>query len=210
MAGNSNQRTYGQGGGYGQNGPGLNFGGNGAEGADSTPYRVPLSKEGGGFHAGPYEAEHYREPSEREPGSRPDQYQYRWNDRPLNTGHRGKGPRGYQRADTRIEEDVNERLTDDARLDATDVRVSVGGGEVTLDGTVDSREAKHHAERLAEDVSGVRHVQNNIRVQITNVNYSPPSALEGAERPASGSTDGSASRSRPEQSVGDLDSPRVG
>ena len=35
---------------------------------------------------------------------------------------------------------------------------------MTLDGTVDSRAAKHHAEDLAESCSGVRHVQNNLRV----------------------------------------------
>jgi hypothetical protein len=207
MAGQTHQRVYGQGGGYGQNGPGLNFRDDGAEGFDSAPYRVPLDRDAGGFHAGPYEAEHYREPSEREPGARRDQYQPRWDDRPLNTGHRGKGPRGYRRADARIEEDVNQHLTDDDRLDASDIRVAVRDGEVTLDGTVDSRDAKHRAERLIEDVSGVRHVQNNLRVQTSNVSYRPPSPLGGAERPGGGSADGAASRSRPEQSQDDLDSP---
>ena len=29
--------------------------------------------------------------------------------------HQGRGPKGYQRSDERIREDINERLTDDAR-----------------------------------------------------------------------------------------------
>lgn len=79
-------------------------------------------------------------------------------------GHRGRGPKGYRRSDERISEDVHDRLTDDPWLDATDIEVTVKAGEVTLSGQVDSREGKHRAERLVEDLSGVRHVQNNLRV----------------------------------------------
>jgi len=82
----------------------------------------------------------------------------------VDRGHRGRGPKGYQRADDRITEDVNDRLTEDPWLDASDIEVAVKGGEVTLSGHVDNREAKHRAERLIEDLSGVRHVQNNLRV----------------------------------------------
>ena len=57
------------------------------------------------------------------------------------------GPQGYHRSDERISEDAHERLTEDAWLDATNVSCSVSGGEVTLAGTVESREAKHRAER---------------------------------------------------------------
>ena len=78
-------------------------------------------------------------------------------------GHRGRGPQGYKRSDERINDDAHQRLTDDAWLDATNIVVSVSGGEVTLSGTVDSRESKHRAERIVEDVSGVAHVQNNLR-----------------------------------------------
>jgi hypothetical protein len=78
---------------------------------------------------------------------------------------RGRGPKGYQRTDDRIREDVIERLTDDHWVDASDIDVAVSGGEVTLNGMVDSREAKRHAERVVEDLSGVRHVQNNLRVR---------------------------------------------
>lgn len=80
-------------------------------------------------------------------------------------GHYGKGPRGYSRSDERIREDVNDRLTDDWQIDASEIEVVVSNAEVTLNGTVTSREEKRRAEDLAENVSGVRHVQNNLRVQ---------------------------------------------
>ncbi|WP_243371253.1 BON domain-containing protein [Microvirga solisilvae] len=79
--------------------------------------------------------------------------------------HRGRGPKGYQRSDDRIMEDVNDRLTEDPHLDASEIEVSVTGREVTLSGTVNSRFEKRHAEDIAESVSGVTHVQNNLRVQ---------------------------------------------
>jgi hypothetical protein len=79
-------------------------------------------------------------------------------------GHAGRGPKGYTRSDDRIREDVNDRLTDDWRLDATNIDVRVANGEVTLDGSVESREDKHRAEHLVENLSGVRHVQNNLRI----------------------------------------------
>ncbi|WOS62481.1 BON domain-containing protein [Sinorhizobium fredii] len=79
--------------------------------------------------------------------------------------YRGKGPKGYTRSDSRIQEDVSDRLSDDGALDASDIEVSVTGGEVQLNGFVESKWAKRRAEDLAENVSGVGHVQNNIRVR---------------------------------------------
>ena len=79
--------------------------------------------------------------------------------------HRGRGPRGYTRSDERIREDVSDRLTENPVLDASDIEVAVAGGEVTLAGSVDSRYSKRLAEDLADDVSGVKHVQNNLRVR---------------------------------------------
>ena len=83
-------------------------------------------------------------------------------------GARGLGPKGYKRSDERISEEVHQRLTYDSWIDASAINVSVSGGEVTLSGTVDSREAKHRAERIVEDLSGVNHVQNNLRIQPGN------------------------------------------
>ena len=79
--------------------------------------------------------------------------------------HRGHGPANYTRSDERVLEDICDRLTDDARVDARKVQVTVQGGEVTLDGSVRSRGHKRRAEDCAHDVSGVNHVQNNLRVK---------------------------------------------
>ncbi|MCA1490299.1 BON domain-containing protein [Ensifer sp. NBAIM29] len=79
--------------------------------------------------------------------------------------YRGKGPKGYTRSDSRIQEDVSDRLSDDGALDASDIEVSVSNGEVQLSGFVNSKWAKRRAEDCAEDVSGVTNVQNNIRVR---------------------------------------------
>lgn len=75
----------------------------------------------------------------------------------------GRGPRNYQRSDDRIREDICERLMR-AWMDADDVDVRVEKGEVTLSGTVRSRDEKRAIEDLAEDVLGVKDVQNEIRV----------------------------------------------
>jgi hypothetical protein len=79
--------------------------------------------------------------------------------------HTGRGPQDYRRSDERIEEDVNERLTQHGQIDASDVSVSVRNGEVTLQGTVDSRQAKRMAEDVAESVSGVQDVHNHLRLR---------------------------------------------
>jgi len=78
--------------------------------------------------------------------------------------YRGHGPKGYTRSDERIKEDVSDRLSDDPSLDASGIEVSVESHEVTLSGEVYSRYDKRRAEDIAEDVSGVTHVQNNLRV----------------------------------------------
>jgi hypothetical protein len=77
----------------------------------------------------------------------------------------GMGPKGYQRSDDRIREDVSDRLTDDGSIDASEIEVDVKGGEVTLSGTVADREQKRRAEDIAESCSGVTNVTNNIRCQ---------------------------------------------
>ena len=79
--------------------------------------------------------------------------------------HRGRGPKGYRRSDERIKEDVNDRLSDDYYLDASDVEVAVENMEVTLTGTVRNRNDKRRAEDLADSVSGVTNVENRLRVK---------------------------------------------
>ena len=96
--------------------------------------------------------------------------------------HRGKGPKGYRRSDERIKEDINDRLTDYPYVDASDIVVKVQQSEVTLDGTVNDRSDKRAAEAVAESVSGVSNVQNNLRVKDEQVSTA---GLETNSRAAS-------------------------
>ncbi|RAK61891.1 hypothetical protein DJ021_18085 [Phenylobacterium hankyongense] len=111
-------------------------------------------------------------------GSRPDErndYEREHRIMEADRGRRGLGPKNYKRPDERINEEAHERLTDDSWLDATNITITVSGGEITLSGTVENREAKHRAERVVEDISGVNHVQNNLRVDRGSFLTSPAS-----------------------------------
>ena len=77
----------------------------------------------------------------------------------------GKGPQGYRRSDERITEDINEQLTQDHMVDATGISVETQNGEVTLKGTVTDRQSKRRAEEIAESCSGVKDVQNQLRIK---------------------------------------------
>ena len=61
-------------------------------------------------------------------------------------------------------EQVNERLTDDGRVDASAIEVTAENGEVTLSGTVGDRGQKRRAEDLAESVRGVDDVHNRLTI----------------------------------------------
>jgi hypothetical protein len=78
--------------------------------------------------------------------------------------HRGRGPKGYRRSDERIKDDINDRLSDDDFLDASDVDVNVEDNVVILTGHVNDRWDKRRAESIAESVSGVSNVENRLRV----------------------------------------------
>lgn len=77
--------------------------------------------------------------------------------------HRGKGPRSYQRSDQRIEEDINDVLTEDPYIDASEVEVKVEKCEVMLSGIVENRHIKRRVEDLVEQVSGVKHIENRLK-----------------------------------------------
>ena len=79
--------------------------------------------------------------------------------------HVGKGPKGWQRSDERIREDVCEALARHPEVDASDIDVKVQNCEVTLTGNVTEREAKRIAEDVVERVFGVKDVQNQIKVK---------------------------------------------
>ena len=67
--------------------------------------------------------------------------------------------------DERIQGDVSHRLSAELPADAAQIQVDVTHGEVTLAGTVDTSEARHRAENVAESIAGVVSVMNNLRVR---------------------------------------------
>lgn len=87
-----------------------------------------------------------------------------YNDEQGSHSYAGRGPRGYQRSEERIREDLNESLTWDPGIDASNIDVEVADGVVTLGGTVSSRSMKRRAEDLADSIRGVHDVHNRIRV----------------------------------------------
>lgn len=103
-------------------------------------------------------------------------------------GYRGVGPRGYRRDDARVREDVCDVLTDSDTLDASDITVTVQDGVVRLAGSVPHRMMKRLAEDLAEDCSGVRDVENALRV-------GPPPHMGGARTGSASSTGAAGSTS---------------
>lgn len=103
-------------------------------------------------------------------------------------GHRGRGPKGYKRSDERIKDDVCEKLTDHHEIDASNIEVDVSSGEVTLNGTVGDRYQRRAAEDCVEQVSGVSHVQNNLRVKEqdqSSTQSTPSMRMGGAQDGAS-------------------------
>lgn len=74
------------------------------------------------------------------------------------------GPKGYQRSDERLREDISERLMQAHYIDSSDVTVTVSGAKVVLEGTVPDRRMKHAIEDLADACPGVQDIENRIRV----------------------------------------------
>lgn len=105
------------------------------------------------------------------------------------------GPKGYQRSDERIREDLCERLAMSSRIDVREVEVTVTGGVVTLSGTVRDRQQKYRIEDIADEVYGVKDVHNQIRL-----------AREAGASGNAGRT-GDAGLSRPGGTLGGLGSP---
>lgn len=90
---------------------------------------------------------------------------------PESGGYTGQTGTGYGRtlggvteADAALRDSVVVRLGEDPFLDATDIQVSVAGGEVSLDGTVTARSDKRRAEDLAKAVDGVTQVHDSLKV----------------------------------------------
>jgi hypothetical protein len=73
-----------------------------------------------------------------------------------------------RRSDDRIREDVNEFLTADPRIDASDMEVRVQRGDVTLSGSVYDGRTRRLAKEVIEALPGVREVWNELRVRRGN------------------------------------------
>jgi hypothetical protein len=76
----------------------------------------------------------------------------------------GRGPRGYQRSDDKILQDVVHVLTMHPWVDASEIEVKVRDGVICLQGIVQDRDQKHLAEEATSKISGVREVHNYLIV----------------------------------------------
>ncbi len=93
------------------------------------------------------------------------------------------GPKGYQRSDERLKEDISERLMESHHIDSSDVSIDVHGAKVVLDGTVPSRHMKHAIEDLVDACPGVQDIDNRVRVANQNMRQSqgsPSQSLTGS------------------------------
>src|SRR6185437_6340518 len=144
--GYGNQRPYGQGGNWGRQGQGQgNYGrGYGQDDYNQSYNQRPYGNQGQSQGMNDwYFMEYYFIPGP----------------------HTGKGPQNYQRSDDMIRDDIHNRLTQHGQLDASNVELNVKNGEVTLTGTVEDRQSKRMAEDIAESVTGVKDVHNQLHVQ---------------------------------------------
>lgn len=76
----------------------------------------------------------------------------------------GLGP-VYDDAGDPTGQEVASRLTQHGQVDATNIEITIDGGEVLLEGTVADEEAKQLAQEALESVAGVSRVQNELQVQ---------------------------------------------
>jgi osmotically-inducible protein OsmY len=78
--------------------------------------------------------------------------------------HTGQGPNTYVDSDAHIRGEVNQRLTFDPQLDASNIKVEVLAGAVTLDGSVATSLERRRAEDIAMAVPGVSQVSNRLTI----------------------------------------------
>lgn len=74
----------------------------------------------------------------------------------------GYGPGGERRDDERILEDIRDRLTQHAEIDANEILVAVSNGEVTLTGVVADSRIKRVVEANVVMIPGVVDVHNEL------------------------------------------------
>jgi hypothetical protein len=90
------------------------------------------------------------------------------------------GPKGYQRSDERLKEDICERLMMSHHIDSSDVTVEVRGARVALEGTVPSRYMKHAIEDLVDACPGVQDIDNRVRVANPLMSQGQSQSLTGS------------------------------
>ncbi|WP_265920464.1 BON domain-containing protein [Cupriavidus nantongensis] len=106
-----------------------------------------------------------------------------WRDLPR--GRDRVGPKGYQRSDERIREDICERLAHARHVDVRDVEVEVQGGVVRLTGNVRDRRQKYCIEDIVDDVFGVQEIHNAVRLGAPGA-FGVSGITEGAQSGQSG------------------------
>jgi hypothetical protein len=79
--------------------------------------------------------------------------------------HRGRGPRRPPPSDARLEEALNERLTEHPGIDASGIWIECRERRVTLRGLVPERQMKYLAEDLTASIDGVVDVDNRLEVR---------------------------------------------
>lgn len=124
-----------------------------------------------GFYTGENRDERAREYAERPHGWGDYEANYgvargglRRVDTPSEGQYFGKGPKNYRRSDERTREILCERLTEDPRIDASDVDVRVQDGAITLSGSVPDRAMKHAAEDIAATCAPDEQIRNELKV----------------------------------------------
>jgi len=136
----------------------------GFRGDDEQPYVVPFPLNTGNSVGGMYTPYVPYIPSGRPYVGLTDEMAEA-NDDSQRGEHYGRGPAGYKRSDARIDEEINDHLTEHSYIDATEIVVTVKDGEVTLEGSVPDKDQKYYAEEVAEKVPGVTDVNNLLRVK---------------------------------------------
>jgi osmotically-inducible protein OsmY len=91
----------------------------------------------------------------------------------------GKAPKNYKGAEERIYVEVCEALS--REIDASEIEVKCSNNEITLTGSVSSREDKRRAERITERVQGVEDVHNQLTVKQAEASHS--TSLHGTSEP---------------------------
>ena len=78
--------------------------------------------------------------------------------------HSGKGPKGWNQAESILAQ-VNEALYLHPAVDASDIEAWMEGDIFVLSGKVSNHQQKKTAERLVENLSGIKDVRNEMRIK---------------------------------------------